>query len=129
MKDQKLRQLLSILPEEPDLGTRAARARGRALSRLDHSQPAPRRWLWVPAMALAVVLGIGAMWISRIWTVQPLVLQPAVPVIAQVPLTLPAPAPPPRKAAPPLKQDRLQVQWVLSDGTRVLWTFDKDFSL
>ena len=119
-----LRQMLSAVPDEAELQTRAARARRRALAALGQPEPATRRWLWAPAAALSLVLVAGAVWVQSLWRVEPLVLQPPAPVVAEVPA---APAPVKTPARP--SQDRLQVQLVLSNGTRVLWTFDKDFSL
>jgi len=135
MKDRKLRQLLSMLPEEEEIARRAARARRRALARLEEPEPARRGWRWAPAAALTVLLVASAAWVSRAWRVDPLVWTPPAPRIASVPAAPLAPAPAPavrkasRRAAPGPRQERLEMHLVLSDGTRVLWTFDRKFTL
>lgn len=136
MSDEKLRQLLSTLPPEDEIADRAERARHQALARLEEPAPARPGWVWAPASALSIALIAGALWAAKLWRVQPLVWSPPTPQIASAPLRPPAPTPPParqvaHRQAPTriLAQKRLQVHWVLSDGTQVEWTFDKDFSL
>ena len=104
MSDEKLRQLLSVLPEDQALAAGAVRSRRKALTRLDED-PAwkPRRFpRWTPGLAAAamVLLIVGAVQIFR---------------------TPPPPVSPERASV-----QRMQVHWVLSDGTRVQWTLIKD---
>ncbi len=131
MSDQELRKLLSILPDEPELSTRAARARRRALARLDQPAPIARPWRWAPAVAAAVALLAGGAWVERVWRVPPLVWTPPTPVVSPAATLSPAPSAPPPESARPVapERERLQVHFVLSDGTRVQWTFEKNFAL
>jgi hypothetical protein len=112
MSDERLKKLLSTLPEKDELDSRAARARHRALARLD--EPAPiivRQYVWGPAMVVAALalLVIGVFF----------------RVPAPVPQTLVATSSQQKKQP----QERLRMKWVLRDGTRVLWTFRKDLKL
>ena len=127
-----LRELLAALPD--DAPARAARARRRALARLDAGAGSRnlqvRGWRWVlVAAALAALVG-GAVWFERAWRVETLAWQPPAPVIAPVKLSPPPGAQPARV---PVQRARrpgpLQVQLALGDGTRVYWTFDDNFSL
>ncbi len=109
MSDEKLREILSVLPEDDALAAGAARSRMRALARLREEPPARPRWFvtWAPGLAVAalVLIVVGVVQIFR----------------------TPAPLP----VAPPerVSDQRLQMHWVLSDGTRVHWTFTKDSNL
>jgi hypothetical protein len=134
MSENPLQQLLSIEPDREELATRAARARRNALARLGDRQPARRAWLWAPALALTAVLVACAAWTASVWRVQPWVWTPPHPGIAAADLQPRTPAPErrivrhrtPRSAG---SAQRLEVYWALSDGTRVQWTFDRNFSL
>ncbi len=147
MSDDKLRQLLSALPEEDEIRMRAERARRRALARLEEPAPASRRWLWAPALAAAVVLVALGLWKGATnWSRQPLekaALTKSTPP-AQAPaqegetdrsLTVAAQNRPASKVAaesrarPRTEQPRLELHLVLSDGTRVQWILDKNFKL
>jgi hypothetical protein len=127
----KWQELVSLLPE--DAGARAARARRRALARREpeaRTQEPEGRW-WPVAVAVTSVLVAAIVWFRQAWQVETLAWQPPAPVIAPaalepLPVPRPARAPVPRRAPQP---ERLQVQLVLSDGMRVYWTFDKNFSL
>ena len=102
MSDEKLRQLLSILPDDGEIAAGAARSRRKALARLNgEARPVRRKLWWAPAVAVvAVVLTIvGAVRI----------------------LTMP-PASPEAVVAP----EPLRMHWVLSDGTKVHWTFHRN---
>jgi hypothetical protein len=112
MSDQRLKELLSTLPENDELESRAARARHRALARLD--EPAPiivRKYVWGPAMVVAAL----ALLVIGVFFRAP----------APAPQTLVAASSQPKKHP----QERLRMKWVLSDGTRVLWTFKRDLNL
>lgn len=132
MSEAKLRQLLSALPGEEEIARRAAQARRRALARLEERAPARLGWwCWAPgpAFILAAVIWI---WVNHVWRVEPLAWTPPVPRIASAPLVAATPAPKPvchRAPQPALAQQRLELHWVLSDGTRVQWIFDKNFGL
>jgi len=133
MSDDRLRQLLSVTPDPEEVAERAGRARRRALARTEE-RPAPARWLWAawvaPALA-AVLLAAGVSAWRRAWRIEALAWTPPAPPIVSA--ALEAPAPPAAKRSPrrvrPMRQERLEVHFALSDGTRVLWTFDDKFSL
>jgi hypothetical protein len=121
-------ELLRQLPE--DAGERAARARRNAISRLDE-RPARswRSWLWAPA--LATLLIIGVLWFRQAWRVEPIAWQPPAPPVGAVAwqtLAGPRPSAPPNRDRKGADPERLQVQLALSDGTRVYWTFDRNFN-
>ncbi len=109
MSDEQLNKLLSVLPADDAVAAAAARSRRKALARLDEPlRSRPRRFFaWAPGLAVAalVLIVAGAVQLLR------------------------SPAPP--AASPPerVSAERLQMHWVLSDGTRVHWTFTKDFNL
>ena len=131
MSEERLRQLLSALPEEEEIAAGAARARRRAMARLDEAQgkvrPAWRRWLWAACLVPSPALLVLAILAWNPWRVEPLGFKLPGP---QIPVTdLRAPAPTPGRRPPVERRQRLEVHWVLSDGTRVQWTFDKDFRL
>ena len=111
MSDEKLRQLLSVLPEDGALAAGAARSRRKALARLDEELAVRPRVFsaWAPGLAVAamVLLVVGAVQIFQ-------APEPGPPLLT-----------PPERAS----DQRLQVHWVLSDGTRVHWTFTKDSNL
>jgi len=133
MTQEKLRSLLSALPEESEVAVRAARASRRALARFDDAGPVRHLWRWAACLAPVPVL-LAAIWIASVWRVQPLPWTPPQPQIAAPDLgrSVAVPAKQPvrrRPVRPVLAQKRLELQWELSDGTRVQWTFSEDFSL
>ena len=135
MSEQKLRNLLSALPEEAEIAERAARARRWALAGFqsrDRKGVDRRLWRWAACLAPAPVL-VAAFWVANLWRLEPLPWTPPPPKIAAAelqPLAAPPAQRPVRRPQPlVLPQPRLEVQWVLADGTRVQWTFSKDFSL
>jgi len=103
MSENRLRDLLAVLPDEDESAARAARARRRALARLGAAAQPRKRRLWAPALA-TVLMALGLLWWRE--------AQRAEPDLAQ-----------------PLQPERLELHWVLSDGTRVQWVFAQDFSL
>lgn len=109
MSDERLRQLLSVLPEDDTLAAGAARSRQKALARLDvEPTTRPRRFfIWAPGLAVAALalIVVGAVQVYR------------------------APAPAPVAPSERVSDQSLKMYWVLSDGTRVHWTFTKDFKL
>ena len=110
MSDERLRELLESLPDEREIQSRAARARTRALARLDERRPVARGWFWAPAaVALATLVVIAGLLLHG--------SRPSPPVVAQ------------RSPVVQQKQENLRMKWVLSNGTRVLWTFREDFKL
>jgi hypothetical protein len=120
--------LLRQLPS--DAGVRASRARQRALARLDE-QPRRARRPWLCSPALAGLLIIGVLWFRQAWPVETLAWQPPAPPVTAVAWQPLAHA---RGSALPSRDrkgadgpQRLQVQLALSDGTRVYWTFDRNF--
>jgi len=137
MSDQKLRRILSMLPASDEIAERAARARRRALARFEQPQPSRRFWIWAPALATGVLAIAGVLWLRPVRSLPPPEPKaPPAPEIAAVvrpeaPVPAPAPAPKPaaRRATPAPSQARLELHLVLSDGTRVFWTIDKNFSL
>ena len=134
MNDQDWRQLLSVLPAEEEIAARAGQARRRALARREEPAPVGHGRFWAPALAASVGLVAGAAWITNAWRVDPLVWTPPAPRIAAADLRAPAviEARTPARRRPArrtLARQRLEVHWVLSDGTRVQWTFDKKFNL
>jgi len=133
MNEEKLQSLLSALPEEFEIAERAARARGRALARLDDARPVRHVWRWATCLAALPVL-LAGIWLVQLSRVQPLPWTPPAPQIAapdlRAPVAVAAGQPVRRRPhRPALAQQRLEVQWQLSDGTRVQWTFSEDFSL
>lgn len=108
MSEDRLRELLSTLPAPEEIATRAERARRRALAATGRPRRARLRWAWAAVTALLVALVAGGGW----WQ--------------QGRRAAPAPTPP---AASGLHQDRLEFRLVLSDGTRVQWILDENFSL
>jgi hypothetical protein len=113
MSDEKLEDLMNTLPDEGEIAFRAARARHRALARLDEPEPARVPWLvtwnWVPALTVAAAFLIFAGVLFRTGG--------------------PAPATQVAMNAAPAErqQESLRMKWVLEDGTRVIWTFREDF--
>ena len=125
-----MRKLLSVLPDDEEIALRAGRARRRALARLDEVQPTRRWWRWAACLAPGPVALALAVLLHHAWRIEPLAWTPPAPQIAAAGLRGPAPASvrrPPSRAAQQGKH--LEVRWVLSDGTRVQWTFDPNFSL
>jgi hypothetical protein len=98
----KFEELIRVVPE--GAGTAAARARTRALSRLDAESFTKQSWNWRPAAALAGVCLVAATLITGGAS---------------------------ERAARPVEPSRqpLRVQMKLSDGTRVEWTFHESFRL
>jgi len=133
MSQDELRQLLSSLPEDAELAARAARARRGALARLEQPVRARGGWLWAPALAVFVLVLAAGVWANRARRVEPLLWSPPAPHIAVAPLPAPQRATAPKRIPRPApragKQERLELHLALSDGTRVQWIFDKNFSL
>jgi hypothetical protein len=100
MSDEKLQDLLRTLPGEDEIAFRAARARHRALARLDE----PRRWSFAPALAMAALVLIVAGLLFRGRESSPTQIATSMAPVER-------------------QQESLRMKWVLSDGTRVLWTF------
>jgi ferric-dicitrate binding protein FerR (iron transport regulator) len=94
-----LRDLLAVRPPEPLLSEAGRRARIRALARLDAERRAPRAWLLPAAAVFTLAL--------------------AMVVFVQTPLR-----PPAHPTAEALRMDL-----TLTDGTRVVWTFDDRLGL
>ena len=111
MSDEKLQELLSVLPDEDEVAYRAARARLQALARIEEPRSVHHRLVWAPGLALAALVLIVAVIVFRGST-----------PIPSMPITM-------ESSSPETQQDRLRMKWVLSDGTRVLWTFRKDLNL
>jgi hypothetical protein len=108
MHSERWKEILRLEPGADQVQRRAARAREAALRRLDELAPPRAPLRWAP-MALAASLVAGA---AGVWS------------------TTRKPLPP--QAAPAqqfLKQERLEMHWTLSDGTRVHWVFDDRFGL
>ena len=128
MTDGNLRDLLSVLPDGEEIALRAGRARRRALARLEEAQPAWRWWRWAACLAPGPAVLALAVLLHHAWRIEPLAWTPPAPQVAAAELRAPAPAPVRRpRLAPQAKH--LEVRWVLSDGTRVQWTFDPNFNL
>jgi hypothetical protein len=98
----KFDELIRIVPE--GAGAAAARARKRALSRLDAEPFTRQHWHWRPAAVLAGLCLVAATLISG--GASEKVARPGEP-----------------------SQQPLRVQMKLSDGTRVEWTFHEGFRL
>jgi hypothetical protein len=113
MSDEQLRDFLGSLPDQSEIAFRAARARHRALSRLDEPELARAPWFlsgnWAPALTLAIAFLIFAAVLFRTGG--------------------PAPATQVAMHAPSAKSQpkSLRMKWLLEDGTRVIWTFREDF--
>lgn len=102
------KEISRLEPGADEVLRRAGRAREAALRRLDEPAPAWRPLRWA-SMALAASLAVGA---GSFW-------------FAARKLD-----PPPAASAPQvLKQERLEMHWTLSDGTRVHWVFDDRLGL
>ena len=129
MTGGNLRDLLSVLPDEEEIALRAGRARRRALARVEEVQPARRWWRWAACLAPGPVALALAVLLHHAWRIEPLAWTPPAPQIAAAELRAPAPAPVRRATRPAPQTKRLEVRWALSDGTRVQWTFDPNFSL
>ena len=144
MSDEKMRELLSVLPEEDEIAEGAARARRRAMARLEEPAPARRwGWVWAPAMVVLAGLVVAGLWMRQARRVETMAVQPPTPRIespALVPLAhargsvsavgaLPSRDRKGAAGVATLGQPRLELHLVLSDGTRVQWILDKDFSL
>ena len=101
MSDEKLQDLLRTLPDEDEIAFRAARAKRRAMARLDE----PRRWSLAPVLAMAalVLIVAGILFLGHRSSSPTQIATSMAPVERQ--------------------QQSLRMKWVLSDGTRVLWTF------
>jgi len=112
MSDDKLKNILSVLPDEDEIRSRAARARQRALARLDHAAPVVEtRISWIPSLAMAALVLLVA---GIVYQIRP----PASPgPVAS------------SSGAAEREQERLRMKWVLRDGTRVLWTFNRSSNL
>lgn len=108
MSEKRLRELLSVLPDEVETGARAARARRRALARLEAPARARPTWRWVAAAVLVVLVVVGGRWLGEARRAERNGAQPS---------------------ASQLRQERLELHLVLSDGTRVQWIFVQDFNL
>ena len=98
----KLDELLRVIPDDAEF--RAARARRHALARLDEEFAPLRPWSWRPALALAAVC------------------------LLAIALITGRPGKPPA-AVEPEHAKPVRMQMILSDGTRVEWTFDENFRL
>jgi hypothetical protein len=80
------------------------------MARLDERKPLSRGWLWAPAaVALATLVVIAGLLLQG--------SHPSPPVVAT------------HSPAVEHRQENLRMKWVLSNGTRVLWTFREDFDL
>jgi hypothetical protein len=116
-----MHDILAAEPAEPEIAARASRARLRALAAFDATPEAQAPW-WavfeampVPsAAALAVVLGLAAFLVSQ--------RAPDAPLQSEARPGAAAPAANPRKA-------RLEMNFQLSDGTKVRWVFNENFAL
>jgi len=110
-QDDLLKQLLSLRPSETQIDEAAARARRRALGRLDERHfilSRVRRW---PVLANAAAL--AACSFLLFWRAGELTVPPP-----------PAPASLEVRAEQPVK-----LILTLADGTRVIWTIDAGYSL
>jgi hypothetical protein len=100
----KYEALMRAAPDAAEVERRASRARLAALARLDRSAVVPGWSRWRPAVA-AGLLSLAA---------------------AALMLRTPDSPPVPAQSA---SQEAVRLQMVLSDGTRVQWTFHDDFKL
>ena len=113
MSDDKLKELLRTPPDADEVAFRAARARRRALDRLDEPEPVRVPWLlawnWGPALTVAAALLILAGVVFQTG-------RPSQPIEVAMSSS-------PARSEP----ESLRMKWVLEDGTRVIWTFREDF--
>ncbi len=114
MSDEKLNELLTTLPDDGEAALRAARARRRALARLDAPQPSRPSWFLFREWGAAFTVAAAILILAGVL----LLRSGAPPANSGIAVTRPPAA---------SKPDTLRVKWVLADGTRVLWTFREDF--
>lgn len=101
MRDDRLREILSVGPGSEETGWRSARARKRAIAEY---QAAPRQSSWRPAMAAALAMLLAGAW------------------FLQRPLA-------PGAAGTAAEGRRIEMRMQLSDGTRVNWVMDDRYAL
>jgi hypothetical protein len=101
MRDDRLREILSVGPGAEETGARSARARKRAIAQYEAK---PRRSIWRPALAAGL-----AMLLAGVWAVH-------------------KPADPDGPGAATEGQ-RIEMKLQLSDGTRVNWVMDDRYAL
>ena len=102
MRDDRLREILSIGPGAEEARRASSRARKRAIAEYEAG---PRRRSWRPALAA----GLAMLLIAGAWVIQ---------------------RPADRDAAGPAAQGgRIEMRLQLSDGTRVNWVVDDRYAL
>ena len=99
MRDDRLREILSVGPAADDVTARSRRARRRAMEAYDEAP----RVSWSPAIAAGLAALVAGIWLAQ------------GPEIA-----------PERPAA---EGRRIEMKLQLSDGTRVNWVMDDRYAL